>query len=196
MSGVFFTFLLGAFIFYDLSWTSLSWVFLSEIGSSVGYNDENTAIACIATAIRAAIEIGVAFAVVFGVAGIGALLLIVWLLLCISFAVLVWLFFPETVGRALEDLDLYFARAPRKVVFRDVDATRVKKAGGGGSTGFTMPLYGSAEMGAQRSSADDRWAHAQTYQRQSQPHELHASIGPAPPPAYNAELQGDQGRRS
>lgn len=212
-TAVLFTFLLGAFFFYDLSWTTLSWVVQAEIAASVGFNDENTATACISTAIRAAIEVGVAFGVSFGFYTIGYLLLIVWLLLSVTFAVLVWLFFPETVGRSLEDLDLYFARAPRILVWRDPDAKRVKKAGdvryspttfyGGGGGGGGGP----AETDNAQRGSEDRWAR----QKPNEAHELHTSQVTAPqgihtspktvrhelhalhgdaPPAYDVELEG------
>lgn len=210
ITPVVFTFLLGAFFFYDLSWTSLSWVLQAEIAASLGFNNENTATACVATAIRAAMEVGVAFAVVFGVNSIGYGILLVWLLLSLLFAILVWLFFPETVGRSLEDLDRYFARAPRTLVWRDQDAKRVKQAGGVGYS--PMPFYGgggAAEIDNAQRWSGDRWA--QTWQKPNEAHELHTSQVRAPqelhtspttaphelhaphgaaPPAYDIELEG------
>lgn len=131
------TFLVLSFVFFGLSWASLPWLLASEIGSSLGYHNEGTAIVCIATVVRAAIEVGSPFAAATGIADIGFLLLVVWLVLDVAFAALVWLFCPETVGRSLEDVDIYFARAPSKLVFKDQDAKGVKKLDGRASAAVT-----------------------------------------------------------
>jgi len=52
---------------------------------------------------------------------------IVWTVLNASFVPLMYLFYPETAGRSLEDLDEYYRNNPPLLVFRDRDVTSSKR---------------------------------------------------------------------
>lgn len=159
LSAAIFTFFLLSFLFFNLSFGILAWVFIAEIGSSLGFHNENTVIACVATSLRYAVEIGVGFAVAWGTIAAGYFLLVAWLLLNLGFAAVVWALYPETAGRTLEDIDLYFARAPRKLVWRDADATAVfrgsrRRTGGENEAGFG---HAGDRLAAEMESR--RWQH-------------------------------------
>jgi len=52
---------------------------------------------------------------------------IVWTVLNASFIPLMYLFYPETAGRSLEDIDDYYRTNPPLLVFRDKDVTSSKR---------------------------------------------------------------------
>lgn len=72
-----------------------------------------------------------AFAVVLvtpiGIENIGWRFYIIWAILNACFVPIVYLFYPETSNRRLEDLDRYFAEGQRVVVCFDKEATSSKR---------------------------------------------------------------------
>lgn len=58
-----------------------------------------------------------------GIASLGWRFYIIWTVLNLSFVPVVYLFYPETAGRTLEDVDRFFADNGDVFVFRDPDAT-------------------------------------------------------------------------
>lgn len=69
----------------------------------------------------------------------------------ILIATAVYLLYPETAGKSLESLDLYFARGLRVLVFRDQEARSVRR--GVSEGGELEELYGyGEELAAGRAS--------------------------------------------
>lgn len=52
---------------------------------------------------------------------------VIWTLFNASFVPIVYLFYPETADRKLEDIDRYFRESARVFVFRDKDACSSKR---------------------------------------------------------------------
>lgn len=52
---------------------------------------------------------------------------IIWLVFNLAFIPTVYLFYPETADRTLEDIDAYYRDQPSLFVFRDKDATNSKR---------------------------------------------------------------------
>lgn len=52
---------------------------------------------------------------------------IIWTVFNFSFIPIVYLFYPETAGRSLEDMDRYYTEDPKLFVFRDKDATSKRR---------------------------------------------------------------------
>lgn len=62
-----------------------------------------------------------------GIDNIGWKFYIIWAILNATFVPIVYLFYPETSNRRLEDLDRYFARGQHVVVCFDKEATSSKR---------------------------------------------------------------------
>lgn len=120
------------YVFYNLGVSPLPWLLQAELTTSLTAPnrwDLSTALPALAAALRHAVETGMLFASSSGV-GVGPAFLIVWIFACLIFAGVVWAFYPETQGRKLEELDRYFAGAPRVLVGLDRSARRVQTVGG------------------------------------------------------------------
>ncbi|KAL8652448.1 MAG: hypothetical protein Q9210_002675 [Variospora velana] len=52
---------------------------------------------------------------------------IIWTVFNAAFVPIVYLFYPETAGRTLEDIDRFFREDAKVIVFRDKDATSEKR---------------------------------------------------------------------
>ena len=62
-----------------------------------------------------------------GIDSLGWKFYIIWTVLNFSFVPIVYLFYPETAGRTLEDIDQYFRDHDNILVFRDKAATASKR---------------------------------------------------------------------
>ena len=62
-----------------------------------------------------------------GIDNIGWKFYIIWAVLNACFVPIVYLFYPETANRRLEDLDRYFAEGSRVIVCFDKEATSSKR---------------------------------------------------------------------
>ena len=62
-----------------------------------------------------------------GIQNLGWQFYIIWTVLNGAFVPIVYLFYPETAGRTLEDMDRYFREQPGVLVFRDKDAISNKR---------------------------------------------------------------------
>jgi hypothetical protein len=174
-----FTFLVLTILSYDLSWSTLLWLFTAEIGPSLGlHTQQNTAVCCIAIATRYLLEIGVAFAVSYGINASGYLILVACLLINVLFAGVIWAFYPETTGRKLEDMDLYFAGAPRKLVVKDGQARRVWRQGRDDGGRRAQTEYASGVDGARW-----RWGGEHGMAQEMQ------TPGDRAPPAYGESMR-------
>lgn len=63
----------------------------------------------------------------YGVRNIGWRFYIIWTVFNASFLPLIWLVYPETADRTLEDLDAYYRDDPPLLVFRDKNSTSRKR---------------------------------------------------------------------
>lgn len=57
-----------------------------------------------------------------GIDSIGWRFYIIWTIFNFSFIPIVYLFYPETAGRTLEDIDQLFRESPSVIVCKDLDA--------------------------------------------------------------------------
>jgi hypothetical protein len=148
-----FCFFLLTFTFWSMSWLVSSYLLQSELPSSLSYHNENSATAAIASSARAAADCGMLYTAMDAFTNSPATpyLPIVFLLINIGIAVSVFLYVPETVGRSLEQIDAYFCRAPRKLVFLDYDARGVQRRPGSG----LQQEWDMAELQASRDAAKD-----------------------------------------
>lgn len=62
-----------------------------------------------------------------GIASIGWRFYIIWTVFNASFVPIVYLFYPETAGRTLEDVDRFFQENQDILVFKDPDAKSSKR---------------------------------------------------------------------
>lgn len=62
-----------------------------------------------------------------GIGTLGWKFYIIWTVLNFSFVPFIYLLYPETCGRTLEDIDRYFMDQPSLLVFRDRDAISRKR---------------------------------------------------------------------
>lgn len=62
-----------------------------------------------------------------GIQNLGWRFYIIWIVLNAVIIPTVYLFYPETAGRSLEDIDEYFRSNPPVLVFRDKEATSSKR---------------------------------------------------------------------
>lgn len=62
-----------------------------------------------------------------GIQNLGWQFYIIWMVFNLSFVPLVYFFYPETAGRTLEDLDMYYRENPPLLVFRDKDVINSKR---------------------------------------------------------------------
>jgi hypothetical protein len=62
-----------------------------------------------------------------GIASLQWKFYLIWLIFNAAFIPLIYLFYPETSNRSLEDMDAYFASNPPILVFRDKEATSSKR---------------------------------------------------------------------
>lgn len=62
-----------------------------------------------------------------GIQNLGWQFYIVWTVFNASFVPIVYLLYPETAGRSLEDIDDYYRTDPPLLVFRDKDAISTKR---------------------------------------------------------------------
>jgi MFS family permease len=117
-------------LFLQLSWQTLPFLFAVAIVPSLGYNNESTTLFSLMVALYSVLQVALSVALGFG-RSLGWIVLAPGVVLVAAFGCVVWLFFPETTGRELEDIDEYFAAAPGKVVVRDREARRVWQSDAG-----------------------------------------------------------------
>ena len=62
-----------------------------------------------------------------GIQNLGWRFYIIWCIFNLLFIPTVYLFYPETAGRTLEDIDRYFREQPGLLVYKDKDAISSKR---------------------------------------------------------------------
>ncbi|KAL2104959.1 hypothetical protein VUR80DRAFT_9258 [Thermomyces stellatus] len=70
---------------------------------------------------------GIAEVTPIGIENLGWRFWVIWAIICASFVPIVYLFYPETANRSLEDIDRFFETKPGIFVFRNKLATQLSR---------------------------------------------------------------------
>ncbi|OAA53638.1 General substrate transporter [Niveomyces insectorum RCEF 264] len=117
------TFFFVFFASFGMGILGVTWVYATEINAL----EMRTTGTSLAAAAQWIINYMVVQVTPPGIANIGWRFWIVWAVICFSFIPITYLFYPETTGRSLEDIDRYFERKPGIIVAWDKEATSVKR---------------------------------------------------------------------
>ncbi|KAJ6020496.1 hypothetical protein N7540_006000 [Penicillium herquei] len=88
------------------------WLYATEINSS----ELRTAGVCISTATNWIVNYMVVEITPIGIANLGSRFWIIWACICFAFVPIIYLFYPETASRTLEDIDRFFESKPKSIV--------------------------------------------------------------------------------
>lgn len=110
-AAVFFFFLFNCF--FGIGWQGVSWLYPTEINST----QNRIAGMSYGVATNWLINFGVVFVTPVGIAKLGWHFYVIWTVLNALMVPLIWLFYPETAGRSLEDIDRMFEANPSVWVF-------------------------------------------------------------------------------
>ena len=118
---------LCALLFHNLGFRPVTDLYTAEIAAS----NARTETQSIAVAWGVAVGVGIAFGAAYGITGLGTYFFLVWLVLNLVWVVLIFLLYPETQGRNLEEVDGIFARGLGVLAGRNQEARRGKLIGRG-----------------------------------------------------------------
>ena len=110
-AAVFFFFLFN--FFFGASWQGVSWLYPTEINST---KNRIVGMSC-GVAVNWLINFGVVFVTPLGIARLGSHFYTIWTVLNGLMVPILYLFYPETAGRSLEDIDGMFEAHPTVWVF-------------------------------------------------------------------------------
>lgn len=113
-AAVFFFFLFNCF--FGAGWQGVSWLYPTEINST-RYRITGMSYG---VATNWLINFGVVFVTPLGIARLGSQFYVIWTVLNALMVPLIWIFYPETAGRSLEDIDRMFEAHPTVWVFTHV----------------------------------------------------------------------------
>ncbi|BCR89364.1 uncharacterized protein ACHE_50562S [Aspergillus chevalieri] len=111
------------YAFFGLGMLSIPWLYPTEISSL----PMRTKGASVATATNWICNFIVVEITPIGIQNIGWKFWIVWTVLTATFLPVIYLFYPETANRSLEDIDAYYRFNPSLFVIRDPDAICTKR---------------------------------------------------------------------
>ncbi|KAK9769194.1 putative General substrate transporter [Seiridium cardinale] len=111
------------YIFFGIGWQGVPWLYPTEINSL----SMRTKGAALGTATNWIINFMVVEITPVGIASIGWRFYIIWTVFNASFVPIVYLFYPETADRSLEDVDRFFQDNQNVLIFRDPDAKSSKR---------------------------------------------------------------------
>lgn len=111
------------YIFFGIGWQGVPWLYPTEINSL----SMRTKGAALGTATNWIINFMVVEITPIGIASIGWRFYIIWTVFNAAFVPIVYLFYPETAGRTLEDVDRFFQENQDIFIFRDADAKSSKR---------------------------------------------------------------------
>ncbi|KAK6071699.1 hexose transporter [Seiridium cupressi] len=111
------------YIFFGIGWQGVPWLYPTEINSL----SMRTKGAALGTATNWIINFMVVEITPVGIASIGWRFYIIWTVFNASFVPIVYLFYPETADRSLEDVDRFFQDNQNILIFRDPDAKSSKR---------------------------------------------------------------------
>ncbi|KAI0024435.1 general substrate transporter [Xylariomycetidae sp. FL0641] len=108
------------YVFFGIGWQGVPWLYPTEINSL----SMRTKGAALGTATNWIVNFMVVEITPVGIASLGWRFYIIWTVFNLSFVPVVYLFYPETAARTLEDIDRFFHEHPdRLLVARLPDAT-------------------------------------------------------------------------
>lgn len=110
-AAVFFFFAFNCF--FGAGWQGVSWLYPTEINST-RYRITGMSYG---VATNWLINFGVVFVTPLGIAKLGSHFYVIWTILNALMVPIIWIFYPETAGRSLEDLDRMFEAHPTVWVF-------------------------------------------------------------------------------
>ena len=110
-AAVFFFFLFNCF--FGAGWQGVSWLYPTEINST-RYRISGMSYG---VATNWLINFGVVFVTPLGIAKLGPQFYVIWTVLNALMVPIIWIFYPETAGRSLEDIDRMFGAHPTVWVF-------------------------------------------------------------------------------
>ncbi|EXF74598.1 hypothetical protein CFIO01_09671 [Colletotrichum fioriniae PJ7] len=111
------------YVFFGICWQGVPWLYPTEINSL----SMRTKGAALGTATNWIVNFMVVEITPPGISALGWQFYIIWTVFNFSFIPIVYLFYPETADRSLEDVDRFFADNHDIFVFRDKDATSSKR---------------------------------------------------------------------
>ncbi|KAH8198780.1 hypothetical protein TruAng_007055 [Truncatella angustata] len=111
------------YVFFGIGWQGVPWLYPTEINSL----SMRTKGAALGTATNWIINFMVVEITPIGIASIGWRFYIIWTVFNFSFIPIVYLFYPETADRSLEDVDRFFQHNQDILIFRDPDAKSSKR---------------------------------------------------------------------
>ena len=111
------------YIFFGIGWQGVPWLYPTEINSL----SMRTKGAALGTASNWAFNFMVVEITPIGIQSLQWKFYIIWTVFNASFVPIVYLFYPETADRTLEDIDRVFRDNPKVFVFRDKDAISEKR---------------------------------------------------------------------
>lgn len=106
------------YVFFGIGWQGVPWLYPTEINSL----HMRTKGAAIGTATNWAFNYMVVQITPIGIATLNWRFYIIWIVFNASFVPIVYLFYPETAGRRLEDMDRLYRENHSVWVFKDKDA--------------------------------------------------------------------------
>ncbi|KAL8962994.1 MAG: hypothetical protein Q9193_000696 [Seirophora villosa] len=111
------------YIFFGIGWQGVPWLYPTEINSL----SMRTKGAALGTAMNWACNFMVVEITPIGIQTLHWRFYIIWTVFNAAFVPIVYLFYPETAGRTLEDIDRFFRDDAKVLVFRDKDAISEKR---------------------------------------------------------------------
>lgn len=111
------------YIFFGIGWQGVPWLYPTEI-NSLAYRTKGAALG---TATNWAFNFMVVEITPIGIQSLQWRFYIIWTMFNASFVPIVYLFYPETADRTLEDIDRLFRDDAPIFVFRDKDAIGEKR---------------------------------------------------------------------
>ena len=118
-------------VFFGATWQGVSWLYPTEINST-----QNRIVGMsLGVATNWLINFGVVFVTPLGIARLGSQFYAIWTVLNGLMVPILYLFYPETAGRSLEDIDGMFESHPTVWVFTSKSMTGRKPSTSNGSEG-------------------------------------------------------------
>ncbi|KAK3393910.1 general substrate transporter [Podospora didyma] len=111
------------YVFFGIGWQGVPWLYPTEINSL----SMRTKGAALGTATNWIVNFMVVEITPPGIATLGWSFYIIWTVFNFAFIPIVYLFYPETAGRSLEDVDRFFQDNQDILIYKDKDATSSKR---------------------------------------------------------------------
>ena len=109
-------------IFFGAGWQGVSWLYPTEINST----RYRIAGMSYGVATNWLINFGVVFVTPLGISKLGPQFYVIWTVMNALMVPIIWVFYPETAGRSLEDIDRMFQAHPSVWVFTNASMISCK----------------------------------------------------------------------